>query len=220
MIRGLIFDLDGVIVDTAKYHFIAWKELADKLGIPFTLKDNERLKGVSRVRSFEIILEIGNRAMTAEQIQEYCEWKNNRYLEYINRLKESEILPGAKQFLLDARADGYRVGLGSASKNTALILDKLNITALFDAVIDGNKVSKAKPDPEVFVRCAADIGLRPSECVVFEDAEAGVEAAHNGGMIAVGIGSRDRLPDADVNLDGFEGITPQELIRRIKALQS
>lgn len=215
MIRGLIFDLDGVIVDTAKYHYAAWKELAETLDIPFTQKDNERLKGVSRVRSLEIILEIGGLALSDEEKDDCAEWKNDRYLEYIRRLRESEILPGAKQFLLDARAAGYRIALGSASKNTGLILEKLRITDLFDAIIDGNKVQKAKPDPEVFLKGAEEIGVPPEECVVFEDAEAGVEAAHNAGMVAVGIGSPAQLTEADFCIPGFGGVTPQELLSRL-----
>ncbi|MBN1777334.1 MAG: beta-phosphoglucomutase [Clostridiales bacterium] len=217
MISGLIFDLDGVIVDTAKYHYAAWKELADTLHIPFDQKDNERLKGVSRVRSLEIILEIGGLTLSDEDKRKYLTWKNDRYLSYIRELKEDEILPGAKQFLLDARAAGYRVALGSASKNTGLILKMLNITDLFDAVIDGNKVTKAKPDPEVFLRCAEAIGVPAGECVVFEDAEAGVQAAHNAGMTAVGIGSRERLPEADFHIHGFAGVTLKKLLGQLEA---
>jgi len=217
MIRGLIFDLDGVIVDTAKYHYAAWKELAEKLHINFTKEDNERLKGVSRVRSLEIILEIGGLTLSQEQKQTYCAWKNERYLSYIRKLKQDEILPGAKQFLLDARAAGFRLALGSASKNTNLILEKLSITDLFDAVIDGNKATKAKPDPQVFLMGAEEIGVSPAQCVVFEDAEAGVQAAHNAGMMAVGIGSRENLPEADFNMPGFAGVTPQELLKRLEA---
>ena len=217
MIKGLIFDLDGVIVDTAKYHFLAWKKLAEALNLHFTREDNERLKGVSRVRSLEIILEINGVTLPEEQKRAYCTQKNEFYLEYIRKLKEEEILPGAKQFLLDARAAGYRIALGSASKNTPMILDKLMITDLFDAVIDGTKVSKAKPDPEVFARGAQEIKLMPNECVVFEDAEAGVAAAHNAGMLAVGIGSRERLPEADLNIEGFANITPQALLKMLEA---
>lgn len=217
MIRGLIFDLDGVIVDTAKYHYLAWKELAQELGVRFTKKDNERLKGVSRVRSLEIILEINGLTASEAQKQAYCTRKNDRYLEYIGQLKEEEILPGAKQFLLNSRAAGYRIALGSASKNTKLILEKLNITDLFDAVIDGTKVTKAKPDPEVFLRGAGEIDLAPSECVVFEDAEAGVQAAHNAGMKAIGIGSRQRLPEADLHISGFGNVTPDALLKRLEA---
>ena len=217
MIRGMIFDLDGVIVDTAQYHYLAWKELADSMGIRFTKQDNERLKGVSRVRSLDIILEIGQKTLSGDQKQVYLDQKNNRYLEYIHKLQEEEILPGVKEFIQDARAQGFRTAIGSASKNTELILQTLRIRNLFDAVIDGTKVTKAKPDPEVFAKGAEALSIPPEECVVFEDAQAGIEAAHNAGMIAVGIGSRDRLPDADINLDGFAGITPQNLIQRLDA---
>ena len=217
MIRGMIFDLDGVIVDTAQYHYLAWKELADSMGIRFTKQDNERLKGVSRVRSLDIILEIGQKTLSGDQKQVYLDQKNNRYLEYIHKLQEEEILPGVKEFIQDARAQGFRTAIGSASKNTELILQALRIRNLFDAVIDGTKVTKAKPDPEVFAKGAEALSIPPEECVVFEDAQAGIEAAHNAGMIAVGIGSRDRLPDADINLDGFAGITPQNLIQRLDA---
>ena len=149
--------------------------------------------------------------------QDYCTWKNDRYLEFIQKLKEEEILPGVKQFILDARSAGYRIALGSASKNTALILEKLHITELFDAVIDGTKVSKAKPDPEVFLQGAEEIAIPPAQCVVFEDAEAGIQAAHNAGMKAVGIGSPERLPEAEFHMPGFAGITPRELIQKLEA---
>jgi beta-phosphoglucomutase len=216
MIRGLIFDLDGVIVDTAKYHYAAWKELAETLKIPFSKTDNERLKGVSRVRSLEIILEIGGLELSDEDKAKYAARKNDRYLEFIRKLREDEILPGAKRFLLNARAEGYKIALGSASKNTELILENLNITDLFDAVIDGNKVTKAKPDPEVFLKGAEEIGVPPAECVVFEDAEAGIRAAHNAGMTAIGIGSPKQLPEAEFCIPGFIGVTPRKLLRSIR----
>ncbi|HPF88082.1 MAG TPA: beta-phosphoglucomutase [Candidatus Limiplasma sp.] len=217
MIKGLIFDLDGVIVDTAKYHYLAWKELADSLGLHFTKEDNERLKGVSRVRSWEIILEINGITMSEEQKHTYCTQKNNVYLQYINKLREDEILPGAKEFLLSARNDGYRIALGSASKNTMLILTRLKIKDLFDAIIDGTKVTKTKPNPEVFAKGAEEIGVPAEQCVVFEDAEAGIEAAHNAGMKAVGIGSRERLPKAELNIEGFAGLTPQSLLEKLES---
>ncbi|MGI6107839.1 MAG: beta-phosphoglucomutase [Lachnospiraceae bacterium] len=198
MIQGLIFDLDGVLVDTAKYHYLAWKKIADELGIPFTLKDNERLKGVSRVKSFQIILEIGNRTMPPEEQEQWCTKKNNLYREYISHLTKDEILPGAEEFLREARKRGYKTALGSASKNAGMILDRLEISDLFDALIDGTKVSRAKPDPEVFLLGVQELGLKPEQCVVFEDAAAGIAAAHNGGMKAVGIGTRENLPEADL----------------------
>ena len=215
MYKGLLFDLDGVIVDTAKYHFLAWKQLADELGINFTIEDNERLKGVSRMASFEIILEIGGRTMTQEEKEANCAKKNAIYVEYIKKLDKSEILPGVEAFLTDARAKGYKTALGSASKNSRLILDRLQITGLFDEIIDGTKVSKAKPDPEVFVKGAEALGLAESECIVFEDAVAGVQAAHNGGMKAVGVGSPEILKEADYVIPGFDGLVIDDLVKKI-----
>lgn len=213
--KGLLFDLDGVIVDTAKYHFLAWKALAEELGIPFTRQDNERLKGVSRMASFEIILELGHRTMTPEEKQANCDKKNALYVSYIRQLTKEEILPGVEAFLTGARAAGYKIALGSASKNSPLILDRLGIAGLFDAVVDGTKVSQAKPDPEVFLVGAAELGLEPARCVVFEDAAAGVQAAHNGGMKAVGIGDPAILAQADLVVPGFAGVTPDELLARL-----
>ncbi|MBR1920017.1 MAG: beta-phosphoglucomutase [Spirochaetales bacterium] len=213
--KGLLFDLDGVIVDTAKYHFLAWKQLAEELGIDFTIEDNERLKGVSRMASFEIILEIGNRKMDQQEKEFYCDKKNKVYVEYIKKLEKEEILPGVEAFLKDARAKGYRTALGSASKNSRLILDRLGINDLFDEIIDGTKVSKAKPDPEVFTKGAESLGLDCSECIVFEDAVAGVQAAHNGGMKAVGIGSENILTEADVVMSGFAGVKVDDVVARL-----
>lgn len=215
MHKGLLFDLDGVIVDTARYHYLAWKELAQELGIPFTREDNERLKGVSRNRSFEIILEIGNRQMEEAQKEYYCTRKNGIYLEYLQTLSEKDILPGVQEFLEAARAKGYRTALGSASKNAVFILEKLKLSESFDAVIDGNKVSKAKPDPEVFLNGAAALGLAGCDCIVFEDAAAGIKAAHAGGMRAVGIGKPEILSEADYVTRGFEKITIEEIEQEI-----
>ena len=152
MINTFIFDLDGVIVDTARYHYLAWKKLADKLHLKFDIQDNELLKGVSRRRSFEIILELNEKKMDEETIERYCEEKNLIYLDYIEGLKEEEILPGVREFIGNARKDGYNICLGSASRNSRKILDKLKIFDLFDAIIDGTKVKNAKPDPEVFLK--------------------------------------------------------------------
>ncbi len=214
--KGLLFDLDGVIVDTAKYHYIAWKEIAEELGINFTEEDNERLKGVSRVRSFEIILEIGNCTMPEEEQEFYRTKKNEVYLSYILKMEEDEILPGVRKFLIDVKKKGYRIALGSASKNSRVILDRLHLTDLFDAIVDGTKVAKAKPDPEVFLRGAKELGLEAGECIVFEDAFAGIEAAHAGNMKAVGIGSKELLPEADYHMPGFEGITIEEIEEKLK----
>ena len=212
---GFLFDLDGVIVDTAKYHFLAWKDLAQELGIPFTLQDNERLKGVSRMASFEVILELGNRQMSQEEKLHYCTRKNGVYLSYIDQLVPEEVLPGAREFLEACRSAGIGIALGSASKNARRILDKLELTHLFDAIIDGTVVSAAKPDPEVFTKGAEALGLPCSQCIVFEDSFSGVEAAHRGGMRAVGVGDPRDLPEADVHIAGFAGLTPEKLLNML-----
>ncbi|OME51529.1 beta-phosphoglucomutase [Paenibacillus odorifer] len=201
--KGAIFDLDGVIVDTAKYHYLAWASLADELGFKFTEEDNERLKGVSRMRSLDILLEVGGLEFKEAEKQAMAEKKNRLYVEYISRLEESELLPGVKEYLTRLRSRGIGIALGSASKNAEFILNKLNITDLFDAVVDGNKVSLAKPDPEVFLIAAQEIGLQPDECVVFEDAEAGVQAGKAAGMKVVGIGKPEVLKEADLVVKGL-----------------
>jgi len=203
-IKACIFDLDGVIVDTAVYHYKAWKRLADELGINFTLEDNERLKGVSRMRSLDIILEIGGITKTDAEKEELATRKNTWYVDMINHMKPDEILPGAKEFVQACRDAGIKTALGSASKNSMTILQNTNIVHLFDAIIDGNKVSKAKPDPEVFLKGAEELEVAPADCVVFEDAIAGVEAAINGGMKVVGIGSPKVLVGANLVVSGLD----------------
>ena len=206
MIKGFLFDLDGVIVDTAKYHFMAWKRLADELGIDFTIEDNERLKGVSRMASLDIILEIGNKKISAEEKVTAAKRKNDWYVDYITKMPAEEVLPGALEFMQKAKERGIKIALGSASKNAQTILDRLNISDYFDAIISGNEVTQAKPDPEVFLKGAKELGLQPEECIVFEDAEAGIEAAINGNMKSVGIGSSDILGKANIVVDGLHAI--------------
>jgi len=202
-VKGCIFDLDGVIVDTAKYHFLAWKKLADQINIPFTENDNERLKGVSRMDSLEIILEIGNVRLSGEMKRKYAKLKNEWYVDYISRMTPDEILPGSIEFINELRGAGIRTALGSASKNTPMILERLGMKHLFDAVADGNTVKKAKPDPEVFLAAARMISVIPGNCVVFEDAAAGVQAALSAGMTCVGIGSERILKEAHYIISGL-----------------
>ena len=202
-IEACIFDLDGVIVDTAKYHYLAWKRLADDLGIPFTEKDNERLKGVSRMASLEIILEIGNLFPDEAKKEEFASLKNSWYVDYINKMTPEEILPGSLEFILELKEVNISVALGSASKNTPLILEKIKLKNVFDAVADGNNVHKAKPDPEVFLTAARMLRVKPEKCVVFEDAVAGVQAALNAGMKCVGIGSAAILTEAHLIIKGL-----------------
>jgi beta-phosphoglucomutase len=203
-IKACIFDLDGVIVDTAVYHYKAWKRLANQLGFDFTEAQNEQLKGVSRVRSLQIILGIGGITKSEAEQEELTTEKNNWYVDMISHMTPAEILPGAKEFIIACRAAGLKTALGSASKNSMTILEKIDITSLFDAIIDGNKVSKAKPDPEVFLKGAEAVNIAPANCVVFEDAIAGIQAAKAGGMKAIGIGSPQVLTEADLVVSGLD----------------
>lgn len=211
MVKGCIFDLDGVIVDTARYHFIAWKELANELGFKFTEKDNERLKGVSRMRSLDILLEIGGLDFPKEKKEELAKKKNENYRSYILKMTPDEILPGAMEFIKKVKENNILTAVGSASKNAMTILNRLQLTSWFDAIIDGTKVSKAKPDPEVFLKAAEELKLQPGDCVVFEDAEAGVEAAWRGGMKCVGIGSPENLGKAHLVVPGLHDMNMQKL---------
>jgi beta-phosphoglucomutase len=203
-IKACIFDLDGVIVDTAVYHYKAWKRLANELGFDFSEADNEQLKGVSRMRSLEIVLQCGGITKTESEQKLLAAQKNAWYVEMINHMTPAEILPGAQEFVEACRTAGIKTALGSASKNSMTILEKLHITHLFDVIIDGNKVTKAKPDPEVFLKGAKELGIEPKYCVVFEDAIAGVEAAKAGGMKAVGIGKPAVLHEADLVVSGLD----------------
>lgn len=203
-IKALIFDLDGVVVDTAKYHYLAWKKLADELGFHFSEEDNERLKGVSRVRSLEILLEVGGKELDEETKTELAAKKNEDYVGYIMKMTPEEILPGVINILETAREKGLKTAIGSASKNAVTILERIDLLKYFDTIVDGNKVSKAKPDPEVFLNAANELGVNPEECIVFEDAEAGVEAAINGKMHVVGIGDESTLGKAEMVVEGFK----------------
>lgn len=198
MIKACIFDLDGVIVDTAKFHYLAWKRLANELNIPFTEHDNEQLKGVSRMQSLDIILGLGKRNVEEKIKQEMAARKNAWFVDYINTMSPEEIFPGVKDLLERLRKRGYKVGLASSSKNAPTVLDRMQIAHLFDCVVDGTMIKNSKPDPEVFLLAAKKLNVPPADCVVFEDAEAGVEAAINAGMKSVGIGSPAILGKANV----------------------
>lgn len=210
-LSACIFDLDGVVVDTAKYHYIAWKSLANELGFDFTEEDNERLKGVSRMTSLDILLSIGGVELDQETKLELADKKNKNYVEYILKMTPDEILPGVKEFMNELRSNGVKIALGSASKNAMTILNQLELTDYFDVIVDGTHVSNAKPDPEVFLKGAELLNVSPSDCVVFEDAEAGVEAAINGNMKCVGIGSPNVLGKANIVVPGFVGFSMTQL---------
>lgn len=216
MKKGFIFDLDGVIVDTAKYHFLAWKKLANDIGIDFTETQNEQLKGVSRVKSLEKILSWGNKTISQDEFMELMAKKNNDYLSYIAKMDESEILPDVPKILNYLIKDQQPISLGSASKNARQILEKVNLISNFNAIVDGNDVSNAKPDPEVFLNAAKLLEVAPENCIVFEDSLAGVQAANNASMISIGIGEEEVLKEADYVFNDFTEISVDFLKELIK----
>ena len=206
-----IFDLDGVIVDTATYHYKAWKRLANSLGFDFTHEQNEQLKGISRMDSLDLVLGWGNIQKSDSEKLQLAQQKNAWYLEFIGQMKADEILPGVRQFIEELKAAGIRIALGSASKNSAEILERTGISDFFDVIVDGNSVTRSKPDPEVFSRGAELLGLAPESCVVIEDATAGIEAAHRAGMKVIGIGDAQVLKNADLVLPDTQKLSIQEL---------
>jgi beta-phosphoglucomutase len=201
-LKAAIFDLDGVLADTAKYHYLAWKSVASRLGFQFTPKDGERTKGVSRKESLKVVLEVGGLLgkLSEEEMAAIEMEKNSLYVGSISKIDRSELLPGTEGLLNELRRRGVAIALGSASKNSRAILDAMGIAPLFDAIVDGTKVMRAKPDPEVFLRCAEELLVPPALCAVFEDAFQGVAAAKAAGMFAVGVGARENLPNADMTI--------------------
>lgn len=197
MIKACIFDLDGVIVDTAHYHFMAWKRLAKELNIDLTEQHNERLKGVSRMHSLDIILSLGDVTLSEHEKENLANKKNAWFVDFLERMAPEEIFPGVKTLLKELRAMGIKVGLASSSKNAKTVIQLLHIQNEFDVIVDGTMITHSKPHPEIFLLAAEKLGLQPKDCLVFEDAEAGVEAALAAGMKCVGIGSTDQLGKAD-----------------------
>jgi len=215
--KAFIFDLDGVIVDTAKYHYLAWQKIAQALNIDFTLEHNELLKGVSRVRSLDIILELGKVEASQEDKDKWLIQKNEEYLSYLVDMDQSEILPGVMPVLEFLKDNKQPIALGSASKNARPILEKTGIIHYFDAIVDGNDVSNAKPDPEVFLIAAKLLQVAPENAIVFEDSVAGVQAANIGKMLSIGIGEEKTLHEANYIFDDFTHIETsfiEDLINR------
>jgi len=212
MIRGFLFDLDGVLVDTAKFHFLAWQRLAGELGIAFGHPENEQLKGVSRRASLEKILAWGGQTLPEAEMEHWMTTKNAWYLEHATSMTSADVLPGAAEFLRNARQAGYLIALGSASKNALPILEKVGLVNFFDATVDGNDVTASKPDPSVFLEGARKLNLQPHECVVVEDAAAGIEAALRAGMLALGLGTPEALPQAHRVLPDLQGQDPRSLV--------
>jgi len=210
-ISGCLFDMDGVIVDTAKHHYVAWKSLADELSIPFSEVENESLKGLSRLDSLECILRSGNLEVSSNTKIELMEKKNQLYLQIIGSMGPDDILPGVKELMLELRNEGIGICLGSSSKNASSILKSIGIFDLFDGIVDGNNLTLSKPDPEVFIKGSKILGLTPSSCIVFEDAESGIEAALSGGFFALGIGKEGSLKRAHANVQDLAHMTFENL---------
>lgn len=206
MIKAVIFDLDGVIVSTDKYHYLAWKKMADEEGIYFDEKINDRLRGVSRMASLEIILEKAKRKYSDGEKLVLAEKKNEIYKVLLSALTPLDRLDGVTETLAKLRADGFKLAIGSSSKNTPFILEKIGLTGYFDAVSDGNNITKSKPDPEVFLKAAQFLGLPPEECCIVEDAVAGVEAGRAGGFKTIAVGDAVSCGKADYSLKKFSDI--------------
>ncbi|MFQ5445940.1 MAG: beta-phosphoglucomutase [Saprospiraceae bacterium] len=216
MIKACIFDLDGVLVDTAKYHFRAWRRLANELGFDFTEKENEQLKGVGRMQSLDLILQWGGVVKSVEEKQQLAAMKNEWYIGYIAGMTPGEVLDGVPAFLDELKAKGVKIALGSASKNARAILRQAGLTHYFGAMIDGNKTTKGKPDPQVFQLGAEALGVAPAEAIVFEDAQKGIEAALAGGFWAIGIGAQEDLKEAHAVIPGFKGYDFEKILMLLR----
>jgi len=219
-IKGCIFDLDGVIVDTAKYHFVAWRKLANDLGFDFTEKENEKLKGVSRMDSLNLILSWGGVNFSDKIKKDLAAKKNDEYLSYITKMTSEEILPGVVDLLEEVKSLGLKIALGSASKNAVTILKQVNLIPYFDTIIDGTSVTHGKPHPEGFLLAASQMGIEPRECIVFEDAAKGVQAALSGGMYCVGIGNEEDLGNAHLVVPNMKGKKFQDYENAVFATKS
>lgn len=204
--KGAIFDLDGVICFTDEYHYLAWKKLADDLGIYFDREINQRLRGVSRMESLDIILERSDKEYTPNEKLEFATRKNNLYREYLKEMKPSDVTDEVRDTLKKLKELGFLTAIGSSSKNTPIILENTNSAYLFDKVVDGNDIKNSKPDPEVFLCAAHKLGLKPEECFVVEDAKAGIDAAKAGGFIAIGIGDASTYDKTDYPIKTFKDI--------------
>jgi len=212
MIRGVIFDLDGVLVSTDEFHYLGWKRLAEEEGIPFGREVNARQRGVSRMESLEVMLEKAPRAYSREEKLAMAERKNRYYCEFLAGLTPADVLPGAREILRALRARGLKVAVGSSSRNTPAIMEHTGLLDEVDAVADGNDITASKPDPEVFLIAARRLGLAPGECLVVEDAPAGVEAARRGGMAVFAIDAHGLLADVPCRAASLGGVTVEDLL--------
>lgn len=206
MRKGLIFDLDGVICFTDEYHYLAWKELADREGIYFDKEINNRLRGVSRMASLDIIMERAKKQYTPEQKLAMAEAKNDAYRRLLEKMSPANLAPDTRKTLETLREKGMKLAIGSSSKNAKLILSRIGLEGFFDAISDGNNITHSKPDPEVFLKAAQMLGLRPAECLVVEDAKAGIQAAHDGGFESAALGDAVDSPLATYKMEKFSDL--------------
>jgi beta-phosphoglucomutase len=213
MIEAVIFDLDGVIVSTDEFHYQAWKKLSDEEGIYFDRHINERLRGVSRLESLDIIMEKATKNYTEDEKKALAERKNNYYRELLNSLSPKDILPGVMEKLNHLKKAGIKLGIGSSSRNTPVILEKIGLSDFFNAISDGNQIKKSKPDPEVFLLAASKLNVSPARCLVVEDADAGVEAAINAGMKCLAVGSASSNPKANISAENLNKISVSQMLK-------
>ena len=216
-LKALIFDLDGVLTDTAKYHYLAWKKLANELGFYFDEEINELLKGVSRINSFEIILQKNNATdkFSPEEKENLANKKNEYYKEMIEQLTPNDILDGILPFITEARNSGVKCAVASISKNAQRVLELLKISDMFDYIADAALVKKPKPDPEIFLTCAKALGFKPNECIGIEDAQAGIESIHSAGMLSVGINVTVTSIKPDIMLESTSELNFKEIVKFI-----
>jgi beta-phosphoglucomutase len=214
-IKGFIFDLDGVLTDTAEYHYRGWKRLAEEEGLAFTREDNEHLRGIPRRESLLLILK--DRSFPEEKLVAMMDRKNHYYLKFIREISPKDVLPGARELLEEIRKAGLKSAVGSASKNATEVIQRLGIADLLDAISDGNSVERQKPAPDLFLHAAAQLGLQAGECVIVEDAAAGIKAARAGGFYSVGLGPRERVGNADVVLESLQNTRLETILALLKS---
>ena len=213
-IKGLIFDLDGVIADTAHLHYKAWCEIGQQCGFNLSISQNEELKGISRKDSIIKIANWAGRNLSEAELEDLAKKKNEKYLKFCENMGTGDILPGVYDFIIACGKKGFKLAVGSASKNAKIILQKLGIDDLFSIIVDGNMVEKSKPDPEVFLKGAEILNLKPNSCVVFEDSQSGIQAAINAGMFSVGVGQK-HLESCNHMIENFNGFSPEKLISKL-----
>lgn len=213
MIKGIIFDLDGVLLSTDQYHYLAWKEIANKFSIPFSYEINDKLRGVSRMDSLEIILSYSKEVFSEAEKEEMADEKNEIYRSFLQKMSPNDVDENVIRILIELKKEGYKLAVGSSSKNTNLILEKTDLLKYFDAVSDGNNISKSKPDPEVFLKAADFINLKPCDCAVVEDAVSGIDAGNNGGFITFGVGPASKYKNTKIPLKNM-----YDLVKKIKEL--